>query len=77
MFRRVQPERLLIETDAPDQLPPSTLDGFLPLTDSTHGRAINHPANLSAIYVALARHLGQPVETLAPTVEANFLRFFS
>ncbi len=46
-FRRVPPGRRLVETDAPDQLPPPELITH-PLADPA-GRPLNHPANLPAI----------------------------
>jgi TatD DNase family protein len=74
-FRHVPPDRLLIETDAPDQLlPPERIQ--YPLTDSATGKAINHPANLGAVYRFAAELLGQPVERLAERVEENFRRLF-
>jgi TatD DNase family protein len=74
-FRQVPPERLLIETDAPDQpLPPERNQH--PLTDPQSGRSINHPANLRAVYEFTASLLGLPVEQLAQRVEENFLRLF-
>jgi TatD DNase family protein len=74
-FKRVPPGRLLIETDAPDQLPPAAALAH-PLADPATGRSINHPANLGAIYRGLAAWLGEPVESLAARVEDNFLRLF-
>jgi TatD DNase family protein len=46
-FRLVPPDRLLFETDAPDQLLPESLDAH-PLRD-TGGRRLNHPANLPVV----------------------------
>jgi TatD DNase family protein len=74
-FRHVPPDRLLIETDAPDQLLPVERNRH-PLTDSSSGKAINHPANLGAVYELVAELLGEPVGTLADLVEENFLRLF-
>ena len=74
-FRSVPPDRLLLETDAPDQLPPESCLRH-PLQDPATGRAINHPANLCAIHEFLAGFLGEPVEHLAARVEENFLRLF-
>ncbi len=75
VFRAVPPERLLIETDAPDQLPPEALNRH-PLTDTAAGGALNHPANLAAIYEYLADFFGEPVGALAVRVAANFDRLF-
>lgn len=74
-FRVVPPERLLIETDAPDQLLPDALNAY-PLTDAQTGKPLNHPANLGAVYRCVAGLLGEPVESLAERVEENFLRLF-
>ena len=73
-FRQVPPDRLLIETDAPDQHLPADKIRF-PLVDGT-GKALNHPANLVAVYEGLAAVLGEPVKSLTAQVEENFLRVF-
>jgi len=76
-FKQVPPDRLLIETDAPDQPLPKTLNAAHPLTESATGRSINHPANLAAVYRGAAALLGEPLPTLVARVEGNFLRLFS
>ncbi len=74
-FRQVPSDRLLIETDAPDQLlPPERIQ--YPLTDAASGKPINHPANLGAVYRFAAELRNEPLETLARTVEENFQRLF-
>jgi TatD DNase family protein len=73
-FRRVPADRLLIETDAPDQLLPADRNKF-PFAD-TEGKPLNHPGNLVAVYEGLAEFLGEKVESLAARVEENFLRVF-
>lgn len=74
-FRHVPRERLLIETDAPDQsLPPDRV--AFPLPGSGDGRPVNHPANLGAVYRFAAELLGEPVQSLAARVEENFQRVF-
>lgn len=78
-FRRVPPERLLLETDAPDQgLPESRVRHPLPAQPGAlpAGRPLNHPANLVAVYAFAAELLDCPVADLAPRVEANFIRLF-
>lgn len=73
-FRHVPPDRLLIETDAPDQLlPPERISH--PLVDSA-GKQTNHPANLDAIYKFAAELFDKPIEALATQIEENFLRLF-
>ncbi|HSH95316.1 MAG TPA: TatD family hydrolase [Roseimicrobium sp.] len=74
-FKSIPPDRLLIETDAPDQLPPGSHIPY-PLTDTTTGKPLNHPANLGSIYQGLADFLGEPVEALLVRVEENFRRLF-
>ena len=73
-FKRVPPDRLLVETDAPDQLLPDDRNRR-PLTGAD-GRALNHPVNLAAVYEGLAELLGEPLSGLAGRVEENFLRLF-
>lgn len=74
-FKQVPPDRLLIETDAPDQLLPDDRNGY-PLTDGVSAKPINHPANLSAVYRFAAEMLNEPLEALAERVEKNFHRLF-
>lgn len=74
-FKLVPPDRLLIETDAPDQLLPDEFNRH-PLLDPVSGRPINHPANLGAIYQFAANMLHQPLEGLALRIEENFLKLF-
>jgi TatD DNase family protein len=73
-FKQVPPDRLLIETDAPDQhLPPDKI--LHPLTGAA-GKPLNHPANLPAVYAGLAEFLGEKTESLSVRVGENFLRVF-
>ncbi len=74
-FKLVPADRLLIETDAPDQLLPDAANTH-PLTDTLTGKALNHPANLPAIYQFMADLRGMPLATLAAQVEENFQRLF-
>ncbi|MEE2948242.1 MAG: TatD family hydrolase [Verrucomicrobiota bacterium] len=69
-FGQVPADRLLIETDAPDQpLPEDRVTYLL-------SQAINHPANIAAVYEAAAELLGEPLDDLAKRVEENFVRLF-
>jgi len=74
-FRHVPPDRLLIETDAPDQSLPDERNEF-PLVDAATGKPLNHPANIVAVYRFAGELLGEPLEVLALRVEENFLRLF-
>ncbi len=49
VFRKLPEDRILLETDAPDMMPPEEFIGF-PFTDS-----VNHPANLRRIAEAFER----------------------
>lgn len=49
VFSQIPPDRILIESDAPDMLPPADVIGH-PLPDH-----INHPANLPKIATAVAK----------------------
>jgi len=74
-FQAVPPERLLIETDAPDQCLPDARNRHW-LTDTTSGCPINHPANLAVVYEFAAELFGVPVGQLNGRVEENFRRLF-
>jgi TatD DNase family protein len=69
-FRQLPHDRILLETDAPDMLPPpESITHPLP---EDH----NHPANLPAIGHALATALGIPVADLAAITRGNTRRCF-
>ncbi|MEN9575578.1 MAG: hypothetical protein RL514_3433 [Verrucomicrobiota bacterium] len=74
-FKRVPADRLLVETDAPDQLLPDAANAH-PLTDAHTGQPLNHPANLPTVYQFLADLRAVPLATLAAQVEENFHRLF-
>ncbi len=73
-FKQVPPDRLLIETDAPDQHLPE--DKILHPLVGADGKPLNHPANLPAVYSGLAEFLGENEAALTARVEENFLRVF-
>ncbi len=67
-------DRLLVETDAPDMVPPESACRF-PLRDS-EGKRLHHPAELATAYALIAEWRGEDPQTLADQVEANFYRLF-
>jgi len=73
-FKHVPPDRLLLETDAPDQLLPEDRNRFS--LNGADGKPLNHPANLPAVYQGLAEFLGEKAESLTARVEENFMRVF-
>ncbi len=73
-FLQVPLDRLLIESDAPDQpLPEDRVQFPLPVEDN---KPVNHPANLAAVYDFAAELFDQPVFELARSVQENFERLF-
>ncbi|HEY0457300.1 MAG TPA: TatD family hydrolase, partial [Verrucomicrobiae bacterium] len=74
-FLAVPFDRLLVETDAPDQLPPENLIAH-PLNDGSSGKPLNHPANLQSIYGFLAEFLQRPLEQFATQIEQNWQQLF-
>jgi len=70
VFRQLPHDRILLETDAPDMLPPSEVIAH-PLPENH-----NHPANLSAIGDALAAALAMTPEDLAEITRDNTRRIF-
>ncbi|MBM3831625.1 MAG: TatD family deoxyribonuclease [Verrucomicrobia bacterium] len=74
-FKAVPLDRLLIETDAPDQLLPDMANRHL-LTDTLTGKPLNHPANLPAVYQFMAELRGVPLAELTAQVQENFRQLF-
>ncbi len=69
VFLNIPIERLLIETDAPDMLPPNHI--------ITHPLEIlNHPANLRSIFEHFSKHLDCDQPTLESQLTKNFTQFF-
>ena len=66
-------DRLLIETDAPNMLPPQEYRKY---SITSNGKEYNHPANLPAILDGIAALLGQSPESLRETLWQNSQRFF-
>lgn len=75
-FKQIPLDRLLIETDAPDQLPPDFLNRHRLINQKNPSRLLNHPLNLIPIYEYLSRFLNIPLEKLCDIVEQNFIRLF-
>ncbi len=73
-FQAVPLDRLLVETDAPDMLPPPE-QRLHPLLGSD-GKSLNHPANLPAIAANLAEIREESPTPLVRQLEDNFRRFF-
>jgi TatD DNase family protein len=74
-FRRVPRERLLVETDAPDMVPPDSHRPHV-LIDGEN-RAVNHPANLPRIIEGLAETRSEAPAALSAQLSRNFVRFFT
>ncbi len=70
-FLEVAPDRLLVETDAPDMSLPESLRRFRVETLES-GNEVNHPANISAVYQAVAELRGIAVNDLQIQAEANW-----
>lgn len=68
-FKTIPRDRLLIETDAPDMMPPPEF-----VEHEFHG--MNHPANLKRIAAGLAERLGVETSGLAQETAGNHERFF-
>jgi TatD DNase family protein len=75
VFRDVPSERLLLETDAPDQKLPEHLDDYN-LASSVDGTRINHPATILRVYEGMAALRGTTLKQLAECVERNFHSLF-
>jgi len=73
-WKKIPLERTLVETDAPDMMPPDSLVGF-PLP-SSEDAPVNHPRNLVAIYEWVADFKQVPLSTFARQVEDHFRELF-
>lgn len=74
VFRRVPLERILPETDAPDQAPPIARDLYYPFAPC--GKEINHPGNIEMVYAGLTELCGIGREELEVRLKDNFARLF-
>ena len=75
-FREVPADRLLVETDAPAMPLPANRAEFSLPAQGAGGEAVNHPANIRAIYLGLAELRGLSLDELSAQVVANFQRLF-
>jgi len=71
IISQVPDDRILVETDAPDFLPPESFREF-----ELHDPNLNHPANLRSGYAAIAEIRRVPLESFAGRVAQNFNRYF-
>lgn len=71
LIKLVPDDRILIETDAPDFLPPPELREF-----ELNDLELCHPGNIRAGYKAIAGLRGSSMEQLAKKVGENFQRYF-
>lgn len=69
VFKKLPRDRILLETDAPDMLPPAEC-----ITHPLPGN-FNHPANLPSIGEGLAMALGMTTETLSELTKENSQRW--
>lgn len=74
VFDRVPVDHLLLETDAPDMMPPPALRRFeLPGGSVTE---LNHPGNLVALHEAAALHFLVSSEAFEELLTRNFARWW-
>ena len=67
--------RLLVETDSPDMLPPAPYLSH-PIKESTSREPINHPANLESIYQFVANLFGLSISDFSRQIALNFKEFY-
>lgn len=70
-FLKVPLDRLLLETDAPDMLPPKEF-----CYGDSHVSGLHHPASLRAFYERAAEMRGMSMNDFAQQTLSNFRRFF-
>lgn len=74
VFEQVPEDRILLETDAPDMLPPPDLIRYPMETDS--GETITHPSNLVLIYQAYANWAGLDLGDAMIRMRENFANWY-
>jgi TatD DNase family protein len=74
IFRSIPTDRILLETDSPDQGPTREMD----LYRDGAGRplSLNHPGNIQLVYGGMARLLGLSNDELAERMRDNFTNLF-
>lgn len=68
VFRSIPGERILLETDAPDMLPPQEM---LRYPSAHKGQQVNHPGNLPEIYQAYAAWRGCSADAVIRAMREN------
>ncbi len=76
VFDSVPEDRILLETDAPDMLPPERLIGTS-LSRPDTGKPANHPANLLGVYKAYSEWAGISPEETQDRMKRNFASWYS
>jgi TatD DNase family protein len=76
VFELVPEDRLLLETDAPDMMPPKTLIRKSIMRSESGGPA-NHPANLVGVYEAYSEWAGISMEETKAMMIQNFSAWHS
>jgi TatD DNase family protein len=66
VFRKLPAERILLETDAPDMIPPEEW------VESPLNANINHPANLRSIAEAFGRERSEEIMAMITANEKSF-----
>ena len=75
LFAQIPLDRILVETDAPDQLSPEGLDRWK-MHNLISGERLTHPLSLELTYEEISRIRGVTLETFSRHIEENFLRLF-
>tara|TARA_R110000850_G_scaffold258835_2_gene385563 strand:- start:109 stop:924 length:816 start_codon:yes stop_codon:yes gene_type:complete len=75
LFESIPDERILLETDAPEMMPPMRLVRDR-LPDQADGREVNHPANIVAIYEAFASWRGISMRDCCLRMDRNFSAWY-
>ncbi len=70
VFDDIPFDRILLESDAPDMLPPAEM------INTALGDGLNHPVNLVRIYEAYAAHVSRPLETVIDQLAENFSHWY-